>query len=132
MKKISHYVRGVYGEELTVDDTRTGHLDDGLIAYDERLAVARRYWPEGKSSDFEQLDRRGRRWRDRATGRVYRREDGCAPLLSPKVEALDCWLVKDGRFVLLIADDRHETSGTVVHGPVRGGEVVDGQIVWKS
>ena len=57
------------GREVKADTSRAGHVDNGLLAWPERLATARKYWPEGWAEDFEKLDRRGRRWRDGATGR---------------------------------------------------------------
>jgi hypothetical protein len=130
MSKDVSYYGGVIGRELTVDTPRASYIDDGLIAFDERVQTARQHWPQGKSSDFEQLDRR--RYRDVATGRVYRHERGCGPLLNPTIEALDCWFVKDGKLVLLVRDERSETTATVVHGPIRGGVVEDGQVRWSS
>jgi hypothetical protein len=127
MKEIAHYVQGVVGRELTVDTPRAGYIDDGLIAFPERVATARRYWPETTSADFEKLDRR--RYRDRASGHIFRRERGCGPLLSPTTEVVDAWFIESGSIVLLVRDDRRETTATVVHGHFGGYKVVDGRLI---
>ena len=67
--------------QIKADTSREGIVDDGTIAFPERIAMAERHWPRGRLEDFEQLDRRGRRWRDKATGTVYRKVDGCGPIL---------------------------------------------------
>jgi hypothetical protein len=90
------------GEELRADNERAGHIDDGLLAYPERVAQARRLWPEGRAADFERVGRR--RMRDRATGNVYRLIDGCPLLGAPALEDVDLWFVASGRIVCLIAD----------------------------
>jgi hypothetical protein len=118
--------QGVWGEEIRADTSRVGHVDNGLIAYPERLAVARKHWPEARRHDFEQSGRR--RWIDRATGTTYRRDGGCGVLMTPTLEAIDAWFVEGGEIVLLIRDDRAEAS-TVVHGEFYGAEIVNGQII---
>jgi len=65
-----------------------------------------------------------RRWRDRASGAVYRQADGC-PLLSVGTDAVrdvTVFFVSDGKLVFLEPADR--PPGTFVHhGEVIGREV---------
>jgi hypothetical protein len=35
------------GREVKADTSRAGHVDNGLLAWPERLATALKYWPEG-------------------------------------------------------------------------------------
>lgn len=43
-----------------------GHIDDGSLAYEERVAEARRLWPEARLEYFERVSMR--LYRDRASG----------------------------------------------------------------
>ena len=92
-KKLPH-PPGARGEELRPDDERSGLVDDGLLAFAERVAQARSLGPEGRAGDFEQLGRR--RWRDKATGQVYRRIAGCRRLGSPALQDVDVSFVAEG------------------------------------
>ena len=71
-----------------------------------------------------------------ATGRpgtTYMQVVGAPTLGDRSAEAIDCWFVEGGKIVFLIRESREaERTRTVVHGPVRGGEVVDGRIVWTD
>jgi hypothetical protein len=113
---------GAFGMEVKADTSRDGFVDDGLIAFDERVVEARRQWIEADGEDFERVGRR--RWRDRATGRLYRQADGC-PLLAvgmPAVRDVVAFFIRDGKMVFLEPADRPE--GTFVyHGPVVGREL---------
>jgi hypothetical protein len=125
------YYGGVIGMELKQDTSRDGFVDDGNIAWPERIVEARRQWTQARSEDFERVGRR--RWRDRATGVEHRAADG-APLLSIGTDAvrdIACFFVTpEGRLVFL---ERDVPEGTVIHhGPVREGEVVDGRIRWSA
>jgi len=119
---------GVYGGQVRVDSSRQGRVDDGNIAYDERVAQARRSWPEARREDFEQIDQRGRRFRDKASGVTYARARG-APLLAAGEEStrfISCFFVgSDGYLVFLQPADIDEA----IHGPVSyvtGGQVMTG------
>ena len=61
---------GVIGQELVLDNPRQGHIDDGNIAFAERLVEARRQWPQARPEDFDKIGKRS--WRDKATGIEYR------------------------------------------------------------
>ena len=116
------WTSGAFGQELKTDNSRVGVVDDGNVAWDERIIEARRQWPEAPSADFEKVDRR--RWRDRASGTLYRQADG-APMLAVGTEAVRdvvAFFVRDGRLTFLEPDDRPE-GRYVYHGPVIGREV---------
>ncbi len=106
-------------------------VDDGNVAWPERLAEARKQWAQGRLADFEPLGRR--RWRDKASGVEYRQVHG-APLLSIGTDAtrnISLFLVADGKLVFLARADAIE--GTyVVHGEIYGAQIVDGKIVKAS
>ena len=122
---------GTWGREIKIEDDRAGIVDDGLIAFEERIVQARRQWPEGRAEDFEPAGKR--RFRDRATGSVFRLIDGCPLLGPPEIEAVDVWFVADGRLWFLIAEHRvSEDARHIVHGRVRGGEVVNGRVHWSE
>ena len=89
-------------EPDTVVTTEPSYIDDGLVATDERLALARRHWIEGKSSDFEQIGQR--KWVDRATGHAYRRVSG-SPLLNPSTP-VDLWFRRHHELIFLARSDR--------------------------
>ena len=57
-----------------------------------------------------------------------------APLIGEvHEEAIDCSFVEGGKLVFLLRESRvGEATRTVVHGAIRGGQVVDGRIVWES
>ena len=76
---------GSWGMELKADTTRDGFIDDGNIAWPERIVEARRQWTQARAEEFEKVGRR--RWRDRASGVEYREEDG-SPLLSIGTDAV--------------------------------------------
>jgi hypothetical protein len=128
---------GAWGAELTADNSRDGFVDDGNIAWPERVTQASRQWPQVPAEDFERVGRR--RWRDKASGLLYRQSDG-APLHSIGTDAtrfISAFFVSlDGRIVFLERADIPE--GTVVHhgrstscskrrdcGRPAGGEVTD-------
>jgi hypothetical protein len=128
-----NWVGGAYGVEIAPPDERPSVVDDGLFATAERIQHARRFWPQGRAEDFERVGKR--RYRNRATGVVYRHEDGC-PLLNigfggTAQEDLDLFLVSGGRLIFL-QNEAIPQGRSVVHGAVRGGEVVNGQIQWRE
>jgi hypothetical protein len=89
-----------------------GSVEDGLTATEDRLKLARSRWSEAQPDAFEHLD--GHRWRDRATGREYRRVAG-NPLYGDE-NAVALFVVRDGRLVFLRPDaDRaeHRHVGTM-------------------
>jgi hypothetical protein len=122
------YYPGVIGMEIKPDTSRIGHIDDGNLAFDERIVEARRQWPEARAEDFEKVGRR--RWRDRATQIEYKEARG-APLLSgvgtDAVRNIVSFFVLDGHITFLERID--VPVGTVIHhGEFYGAEVVDGRI----
>jgi hypothetical protein len=122
---------GVIGYEVTADTSREGYVDDGNIAWPERIAQARVQWPQADVADFERIGRR--RWRDRASGMEYREEPG-APLLSIGTDAtrnISLFFICDGKLTFLSRADLPE--GIVVHhGEYFGAEIVNGRIVKGS
>jgi hypothetical protein len=104
------------------DTTREGIVDDGLIAWPERVVEAGRQWPQARAEDFERVGKR--RWRDRASGTEYRHVDG-TPLLSIGTTSssdVSLFFVDGGRLIFLRRADLAE--GTVVyHGPVIAKEM---------
>lgn len=71
--------QGGIGDELKPDTSRAGVVDDGNIAWPERLVDARRQCMDVPAEDFERVGQR--RWRDRGSGIEYC-ESGGASLLS--------------------------------------------------
>ena len=67
------------GEQIKPDGDRHGVVDDGNVAWPERVAEARRSWPQADPSDFERLGKRT--YRDKATGLELVAVRG-APLLA--------------------------------------------------
>ena len=112
------------GRQVRLDTSREGVVDDGNIAFEERVLEARRQWPEARAEDFEQIDRRGRLFRDRGSGLEYRRVHG-SPLLdlySPANAAISCFFVANGQLVFLKPAD-HKDATTVYVGHVVGYQV---------
>jgi hypothetical protein len=97
---------------------------------EERVWEARRQWPEIDPANLEQLDRRGRLFRDAGTGLTYRRVNG-TPLLdlysqANKAIAAFTVLGKDpGRIIFLKPAD-HEEGSFVYVGEVVGRQVTAG------
>lgn len=113
---------GAYGQQITPDTGRAGVVDDGLIAWPERIDAARRQWTQVPAEDFEHVGRR--RWRDRGSGLEYRQVGGC-PLMSVGTDAVrnvSAFFVHDGRLVFLARADIPE--GTFIHH----GEVIGRQV----
>ena len=88
--------------ENVVVTSEPSFVDDGLLATDERLALARRHWIEAKPEDFEQIGQR--KWVDRATGHVFRRVSG-SPLLNAD-EHVDVWFHRHHELIFLARSDR--------------------------
>ena len=111
----------VHGEQIKADGGRHGVVDDGNVAWPERVAEARRSWTQARAEDFQQTGKR--RFVDRATGLEYRSLPGC-PLLSVGSEVtrgVSCFLVQGQRLVFLRrADYPEELLGATghVHGQV--------------
>jgi hypothetical protein len=85
-----------WGREVTADNPRAGHIDDGSVAWPERILEAERQWPRANAQDFERI---GKLYRDKASGLEYKRVSG-APLLSigtPATDGISCFIVVDGR-----------------------------------
>ncbi len=122
---------GAWGQEIKADDTRQGVIDDGNVAWEERVVEARRQWPQGSASDFERVGKR--RWRDMASGIVYRQAHG-APLLSVGTDAnrfISVFFVESGKLVFLERADI-DPGVFVHHGQYYGAQVIDGVIVKES
>jgi hypothetical protein len=109
---------GSWGAQLEAPDTsRHGVVDDGLVAFPERIVEAERQWFHARAEDFEQVDTR--LYRDRASGVEYRHVAGC-PLLSigaPASDGVSVFFVQGGKLVFLRRADL-PTVTTVNHGPV--------------
>lgn len=67
------------GQQVTADTTRAGVVDDGNIAWPERIDEARRNWPQARAEDFEKIGKRHSRDRGSRIELVAKRG---APLLS--------------------------------------------------
>ena len=121
-----------WGQQIQADTSRAGVVDDGNVAWPERIAQAANQWPQADVADFERVGRR--RWRDRATGIEYRAEPG-APLLSgvgtDATRNICLFFVCDGKLTFLSRADFPEGS-VVRHGEYYGAQVIDGQIVKSS
>ena len=133
--QLADYQGAFVGGRLEADRSREGVIDDGNRAWPERVVEARRQWPEAQAEDFEQLDKRGRLFRDRATGVEYRRVRG-APLLdlsSPSSAAISCFFVRGQEpgelIVLKPADHKEATSYYIGHF---GGSKVTGVVAQNS
>ena len=113
---------GAWGMELKQENKRDGVVDDGSIAWPERVEQAAVQWPQAAAEDFELVGRR--RWRDRASGVLYRQASGC-PLLAIGTDAtrdVIAFFVTGGRLVFLEPADRPEGT-CVVHGQVISREL---------
>ena len=92
---------GRLGQELAVDDSRAGHIDDWLLAWPERVVEAERQWTRANPADFQKTGKRT--YVDRATGVAFKQVHG-TPLLSigtPANDGISCFLVDGGRLVFL-------------------------------
>jgi hypothetical protein len=136
MRGVVSYGSGVYGGKIDASNPRAGVVDDGNIAWPERVLEARRMWPQADAADFEPLDPRGRRWRDKASGVEYIQPGG-APLLSPGQEStrfISCFFVNsDGYLVFLQRADIEQTiygptSSVHIHNLGPAGPVPEGGI----
>ena len=123
--------QGVIGTELKADTTREGVIDDGNVAWPERVFEARRQWTQARPEDFVQVGKR--LWRDKATGIEFRQAHG-APLLSigsDAVRNISAFFILDGRLIFLERADLQD--GLFVHtGQFYGGEIVGGKIVKET
>jgi len=93
------------GQQVTADTTRAGVVDDGNIAWQERIDQARRSWPQARAEDFEKIGKR--HYRDRGSGIELVAMRG-APLLSvgqEETRGAACFFVEDGRIVVLRRED---------------------------
>ena len=102
-----------FGRKITPDTSRSGVVDDGNLAWPERVAEAARQWPQARPEDFDKVGKR--LWRDKATGIEYREQHG-APLLSIGIDAvrfISVFFVLEGRLTFLARADVPE--GVFVH-----------------
>ncbi len=93
------------GQQVTADTARAGVVDDGNIAWPERIAEARRSWPQANPSDFEKVGKR--HYRDRGSGIELVAMRG-APLLSvgqEETRGAACFFVEAGRIIVLRRED---------------------------
>ena len=105
----------VHGGSVDTNNPRSGVEDDGNIAWPERVAEAVRLWPQADAANFEALDPKGRRWRDKASGVEYRALSG-APLLASQEASRGAsrFIVAGNRiFVLRPASYDEELRGPV-------------------
>lgn len=120
-----------FGQRLEADTSRDGYVDDGNIAWEERVVEARRQWPEARPEDFEKVGKRG--WRDKATGLEFRQASG-APLLTVGSDAnrgITCFFVEGGKLIFLCRADVPE-GRYVHHGEIYAAQVIDGQIIRET
>jgi hypothetical protein len=106
-----------WGAKLEADRSREGFVDDGLIAWPERIVDARRQWLEAQPDDFEQVGKR--LYRDKASGIEYRHVSG-SPLLTigaPGSEGVSVFFVHGGKLVFLRWADL-PIGTSVNHGPI--------------
>ena len=119
---------GVIGMQIEADTTREGVIDDGNVAWPDRIFEARRQWPEARLEDFEKVGKR--LWRDKASGVEYRQAHG-APLLDIGTDAtrfISCFIIVGGSLVFLERSDIPQ--GRVLHhGEFYGAQVINGRIV---
>lgn len=110
-----------WGQEVTADGGsagRAGVIDDGLVAWPERVVEARRQWPQARAEDYEKIDRRV--YVDRATGIEYRRPPGC-PLLSvgtPVNAGIVCFFVDASGELVFLEPAGYDPTVRVHHGPI--------------
>ena len=107
------YRGSIVSGQISADESRHGVVDDGNVAWPERIAEARRSWTEARAEDFERTAKR--RYIDRATGRAYKAVTG-APLLSVGSEAnrgISTFFVANGNLTFLQPCDLPEE----LHGP---------------
>ena len=117
--------------EIRQDTTRNGVIDDGNVAWPERIFEARRQWTQARPEDFDKVGKR--LWRDKATGIEYRQEHG-APLLAIGTDAvrfISAFFVLDGKLVFLARADV-DAATFVHHGEFYGAKVINGQILKES
>ena len=95
------YRHVAHGEQVNVDSSRHGVVDDGNTAWPERIAQARRSWLQANPADFEKVGRRT--YVDRATNVEYVAARG-AVLLNVGGEqnrGITCFLIENGRLIFL-------------------------------
>lgn len=105
-----------------------GYADVHKQASEHRVAQARRFFPEASVDDFEVIaGTNGRRWRDRATGREYRR-DGSDPLQlrDPKKSAISCFVILGWQIVYLRPRGQQAVEESVWIGDVPQGGMIKG------
>ena len=92
------------GQQLSPDTSREGVVDDGNVAWPERIEEAKRYWVQADPADFEKTGKRS--YVDRASGIEHQALSG-APLLcvGEATRGVACFLVEDGRLVVLRRSD---------------------------
>ena len=122
---------GVIGMQIQADTSREGVVDDGNVAWPERVFEARKQWTEASRDDFEKAGKR--LYRDKATGVEYRQAHG-APLVSIGTDStrfISAFFIEGGRIIFLERND--VPQGTFVHhGEFYGAEVIDGRIIKKG
>ncbi len=98
----------IRGEQVSADTTRHGVVDDGCTAWPERIAEARRSWPQADPADFERVGKRG--YIDKATGAQYLAARGAVMLNTGGEEnrGITAFMVTGGRLVFLRRPDYEE------------------------
>ena len=120
-KELPIAANGAWGEEVKADGgraDRAGVVDDGNVAWPERVIDARRHWPEARAEDFEQTGKR--MYVDKASGNEYRRPPG-APLLSVGTAVntgISCFFVDASGEIVFLQPASYDPTVRVHHGPV--------------
>lgn len=95
------YAHVARGGQVTAGTNRHGTVDDGCIAWPERIIEARRSWPQANPDDFEKVGRRT--YVDKATGVEYVAVRGAVMLMvgGEQTRGINCFLIEDTRLVFL-------------------------------
>jgi hypothetical protein len=108
------YANVARGEQVSADMSRSGVVDDGSVAWEERIVEARRSWPQANPADFERVGKRT--YIDKATGVEYVTARGAVMLNigGEQNRGINCFFVAGGRLIFL----RRPEFEAPLHGPV--------------
>ena len=110
------YANVAHGQQVSAGESRHGVVDDGCTAWPERIAEARRSWPQADPADFERVGKRG--YIDKATGVQYVAARGAVMLNTGGEEnrGITAFMVTAGRLVFLRRPEYEEPlTGPVGH-----------------
>jgi hypothetical protein len=95
------YANVARGQQISVDSSRHGVVDDGCVAWEERILEARRSWPQANPADFERVGKRT--YVDKATGVEYVAARGAVMLNigGEQNRGINCFMVSGGRLIFL-------------------------------